>query len=75
MCITETITPGYITEWTRKVYEAKAKNIKRSLVNGEFKIVDGINLLHHTNILGGRFVLTIKSVGTQGEARKARFVV
>lgn len=45
------------------------------LRRGALKIVMGKDIPKHENILGGRFVLAIKNVGTDEEIYKARFVV
>lgn len=54
---------------------AKVKEITSLLDKKAFRVVLTENLDKDANILGGRFVLTIKNKGTEGELFKALFVV
>lgn len=55
--------------------EAKVKEINGLIERGTWKIVCKDDVPTNANILGGRFVLTIKNTGTDQELYKARFVV
>lgn len=54
---------------------AKAKEIIGLLEKGAFRVVLREDIGEDANILGGRFVLTIKHKDTENELFKARFVV
>lgn len=54
---------------------AKAQEITGLLDKKAFRVVLKEDLNRDANVLGGRFVLTIKSKGTDNEIFKARFVV
>ena len=51
------------------------KEIEGLLKKGSFKVVIREEVSNNSNILGGRFILAIKSTNTSEENYKARFVV
>ena len=54
---------------------AKRKEIEGLIKRGTWKIVKKDEVPQNANVLGGRFVLTIKDSGTNKEVYKARYVV
>ena len=59
----------------RKFSAAKRKEIEGLIKRGTWKIVAKDEVPDNANVLGGRFVLTIKDSGTNKEVYKARYVV
>jgi Reverse transcriptase (RNA-dependent DNA polymerase) len=54
---------------------AKQKKIQGLIERGTWKVVVQDEMPENPNIMGGRFVLTIKDSGTSKEIHKARYVV
>ena len=55
--------------------EAKRKEIAGLISRNTWKIVCETDLPRDANVLGGRFILTLKEAGTEKEFYKARYVV
>lgn len=73
--LTETRAPNDARGDSKDFDQAKAKEIVSLLDKGAFRVVLRQDLSEDANVLGGRFVLTIKQKGTENELFKARFVV
>lgn len=73
--LTEILTPNDQRGDSPAFDLAKAKEIVELLDRGAFRVVLKEDLDDGANILGGRFVLTIKHKNTDQEIFKARFVV
>ena len=71
--ITEIIKPGDPRE--SEFDDAKREEIQGLIERGTWEIVPKSSVQEGANILRGRFVLTIKDVGTDKQRRKARYVV
>ena len=71
--LTETIKPN--DPRARQFATAKKKEIDGLIRRKTWKIVAKEEVPRNANILGGRFVLTIKDSGTSKETYKARYVV
>jgi Reverse transcriptase (RNA-dependent DNA polymerase) len=65
--------PGYPR--VEKFDNAKRKEIQGLIDRGTWKVVTQDSVSNDANILGGRFVLSIKDEGTENEVWKARIVV
>lgn len=72
---TEVLKPNDPRSSSQKFTEAMKVEIDGLMSRGAFKIVESQTLPSDANILGARFVLAIKNVGTAEEKHKARYVV
>jgi Reverse transcriptase (RNA-dependent DNA polymerase) len=54
---------------------AKKKEIAGLIEKGTWRVVVRSELPDGANVMGGRFVLTVKDAGTEREVHKARYVV
>jgi hypothetical protein len=59
----------------RRMVEAKRKEIRGLLARETFKIVSKREIPQGANVLKGRYVLSIKDIGTLNETWKERFVI
>ena len=66
--------PGDPREGTQEFDDARQKEIDGLLSRGTFCPVRREDIPENANILGGRFVCTLKNVGTENEKPKARYV-
>lgn len=73
--LTEVLEPGDARENSPEFVLAKAKEPDGLICQGAFEIVLRDEISKQANILGSRFVLTIKEKGTNKEIFKARYVV
>lgn len=73
--LTEILKPWDVRSNKPQFTEAKKREILGLLDKGTFSVVLTEEVPPTANVLGGRFVLSIKNKGTQHEAFKARFVV
>lgn len=75
--ITEVLHPRDPRRSSDSFQTAKAKELEGLAHRGVYEIVcyEDIKHIRNPNILGGRFVLSIKNSGTHDEVYKARFVV
>lgn len=73
--MTETILPNDPRAQLTEFKLAKMKELEGLAKRGAFEIILKDDVPQNSNILGGRFVLTIKNKGTNKEIYKARFVV
>ena len=73
--ITELLSPEDNRSNNSEFIEAKHKEIQGLIEKGMFKVCLKTDVPEHANILGLRFVLTIKNKDTDHEIYKARLVV
>ena len=73
--LTEVLEPGDPRQHDLKFDEARAKELDGLAKRCDFEIVLKDEVPEDANILGGRFVLSIKNKNTGEEIYKARFVV
>jgi hypothetical protein len=73
--LTECLHPSDPRGLSEKFVPAKKLETKVLIDKGTWRIVKKQDLPKDANILHGRFVLTIKNVGTESETYKARYVV
>lgn len=73
--ITEVIFPADPRHKDGRFDEAKKKELKGLWDRGTFKVVLKEDVPKDANVLGARFVLSIKDEGTKREVWKARFIV
>ena len=72
--LTEILKPGDQREFSKAFAEAKQHEINGLMERGTFETVSSDELEKDANILGGRFVCTIKNKGSDKEKAKARYV-
>jgi len=72
--LTEAVLPGDPRIRTTRFREAALKEVGGLRDRGTFTTVREADVPRGANIIGGRFVYTLKQVGTAGELAKARFV-
>jgi len=72
--LTEAVLPGDPRVRTTRFREAALKEVGGLRDRGTFTTVREADVPRAANIIGGRFVYTLKQVGTAGECAKARFV-
>ena len=72
--LTEVLKPGDQREFSEAFEEAKQFEVNGLMERGTFETVDSNGLGKDANILGGRFVCTLKNKGTDREKPKARYV-
>jgi len=72
--LTEAVLPGDPRIGTTRFREAALKEVGGLRDRGTFTTVREADVPRSANVIGGRFVYTIKQVGTAGEFAKARFV-
>lgn len=73
--LTEVLEPGDGRETLPEFNAAKAKELEGLAHRGVFEVVLKDDIPSNANILGGRFVLSIKNKDTNEEIYKARYVV
>ena len=73
--LTEVLPPNTPQGDEPRFVAAKEKEIKGLQANGTYEVVFKEDVPSDANILGGRFVLSIKNKNTKEEVAKARFVV
>ena len=73
--LTEVINPGEPRSRDPRFDETKRKKINGLIKRGTWKIVARNEVPENANVMGGRYVLTIKDEGTNTEVWKARFIV
>ena len=73
--LTEILTPKDPRRFDPRFRAAKEKEIEGLARRGTWRVVCAEDLPEKANVMGGRFVLTIKNKDTHEEIFKARFVV
>jgi hypothetical protein len=73
--ITEVLTPKDSRRFDPRFRHAKEKELEGLARRGTWRVVCTEDLPDNANIMGGRFVLSIKNKDTSDEIFKARFVV
>ena len=73
--VTEVLHPADKRGHTELFDLAKAKEMAGLVERGVYEVVCKGDVPSDANVLGGRFVLAIKNIGTKEELYKARFVV
>ena len=73
--LTETLHPMDPRSDKPEFIEAKKREVKGLIDRGKWKVVLKEEVPKYSNILNGRFVLTIKNANTDHEIYKARYVV
>eukprot|EP00171_Calliarthron_tuberculosum_P016379 IDg16379t1 len=73
--VTEVIKKGDPRATSPEMRAAISKEIQGLINRGVFKIVLKQEISEDSNLMGGRFVLAIKDVGTDTERYKARFII
>ena len=73
--LSENLTPKDPRRFALRFRAAKEKEIEGLARRGTWRVVCAEDLPEKANVMGGRFVLTIKNKDTQEKVLKARFVV
>ena len=73
--MTKVLGPGDPAANTERFREAKFSEVQGLQDRNTWTVMDRRDLAKDANILGGRFVLTLKDFGTHNEKPKARYVV
>lgn len=73
--VTEVLKPGDLCKHLPEFCSANIQEVDGLVSRGSFEIVDESDVPKDANILGGRFICSIKNYETDSETEKDRYVV